>query len=233
MVRSYPSHDRDSNMYKIYYFGPGLSGCSTSIDKVLRRCLDAETAGRAVWGERLEFATPCPALEHLPRGRWTLISGRKSVIFDLLRLQLLRDIDGVVFVADLQPQRLQATRRAMEVLQLELAYHGISLAPSSKRPSFDIEELVESSRSLDIQNSYRKMMADLDALRQAKVSPSRLVPFVLQLNKNDIRGVLHEHEVIDALGFREGQVSAVTSHATQGKGVLEAFEKLAERVVSQ
>lgn len=106
---------------KVVYYGPGLSGMRASIGWLL-----------APAGEGRRFGFPCMGRVELGRpggGRRGLDLYRlpMSIYRDPARVEVLRGVDGIVFVADSQAPRGEANVEALENLEQELAAHGRAL----------------------------------------------------------------------------------------------------------
>lgn len=106
---------------KVVYYGPGLAGMTTSIVWILAQA-----------GERRGFGALCMGSASLPRPgggtlRIDMIRPPMSIYRDPARVEALRGVDGVVFVADSQAARAEANVEALENLERELAAHGRTL----------------------------------------------------------------------------------------------------------
>ncbi len=115
---------------KIVYYGPGLGGKTTNLQYIF-----AQTAGKA-GGKMISLATETDRtlfFDFLPldlgtvRGfktRFHLYTVPGQVFYDASRKLILRGVDGVIFVADSQEERMDANLEAIENLQGNLKEHG-------------------------------------------------------------------------------------------------------------
>ncbi len=115
---------------KIVYYGPGLGGKTTNLQYVYDK-----TAGQQK-GKMISLATESDRtlfFDFLPldlgtvRGfktRFHLYTVPGQVFYDASRKLILRGVDGVVFVADSQDERMDANLEALDNLQENLQEHG-------------------------------------------------------------------------------------------------------------
>lgn len=115
---------------KIVYYGAGLGGKTTNLQWIFD-----QTAGKA-GGKMISLATETDRtlfFDFLPldlgtiRGfktRFHLYTVPGQVFYDASRKLILRGVDGVVFVADSQAERMDANLEAIENLQENLKEHG-------------------------------------------------------------------------------------------------------------
>ncbi len=115
---------------KIVYYGAGLGGKTTNLQWIFD-----QTLGKA-GGKMISLATETDRtlfFDFLPldlgtvRGfktRFHLYTVPGQVFYDASRKLILRGVDGVVFVADSQEERMDANFEALENLQENLKEHG-------------------------------------------------------------------------------------------------------------
>jgi hypothetical protein len=118
---------------KIVYYGPGLCGKTTNLQYIYAKTLP-EAKGKMI---SLETGTERTLLfDFLPislgeiRGfktRFHLFTVPGQVFYDASRKLILKGVDGVVFVADFQLERLDANLESFESLRRNLAEHGEDL----------------------------------------------------------------------------------------------------------
>lgn len=120
--------------YKIVYYGPGLSGKTTNLRKI-RDIISPEHRGRLVTlctrGERTVFFDFLPvnfASIGNDRVRLHLYSVPGQAYYSLSRRVILDGIDGLVFVADSQTERLDANMDSIEDLENNLESYGLDLS---------------------------------------------------------------------------------------------------------
>lgn len=115
---------------KIVYYGAGLGGKTTNLQWIFD-----QTAGKT-GGKMISLATETDRtlfFDFLPldlgtiRGfktRFHLYTVPGQVFYDASRKLILRGVDGVVFVADSQAERMDANLEAIDNLQENLREHG-------------------------------------------------------------------------------------------------------------
>ncbi|MGD0310065.1 MAG: ADP-ribosylation factor-like protein [Acidobacteriota bacterium] len=119
---------------KIVYYGPGLGGKTTNLQH-LYDITSAENKGKlislATETERTLFFDFLPIDLGQIRGlrtRFHLYTVPGQVFYDASRKLILRGVDGVVFVADSQEERLDANLESLSNLAQNLKDHGFDLA---------------------------------------------------------------------------------------------------------
>src|SRR3981081_70966 len=115
---------------KIVYYGPGLCGKTTNLQHIF------ESTAPQSRGKLISLATETDRtlfFDFMPlelgtvrgfRTRFHLYTVPGQVFYDASRKLILRGVDGVVFVADSQEERLDANIEALENLQEHLKEHG-------------------------------------------------------------------------------------------------------------
>ena len=115
---------------KIVYYGAGLGGKTTNLQYIF------DKTGEKQKGKMISLATETDRtlfFDFLPldlgtvRGfktRFHLYTVPGQVFYDASRKLILRGVDGVVFVADSQGERMDANVEALENLQDNLKEHG-------------------------------------------------------------------------------------------------------------
>ncbi len=124
----------DEVAYKIVYYGPGLSGKTTNLRRV-RDFVAPENRGRLVTlctrGERTVFFDFLPVNFASINGtnvRLHLYSVPGQAYYALSRRVILDGLDGLVFVADSQIERMDANLDTMEDLENNLQTFGLGLS---------------------------------------------------------------------------------------------------------
>jgi signal recognition particle receptor subunit beta len=119
---------------KIVYYGPGLSGKTTSLKQVYAS-VRHETRGQLVSlsteGDRTLFFDFLPLKIEQVRGlglRLQLYTVPGQVFYDATRKLVLNGADGVVFVADSQPSATESNLESFSNLEANVAEMGIDLA---------------------------------------------------------------------------------------------------------
>src|ERR1051326_7922022 len=118
---------------KIVYYGPGLCGKTTNLQYIY------DTTAPTAKSKMISLATETDRtlfFDFLPLDLGT-VRGFKTrfhpytvpgqVFYDASRKLILRGVDGVVFVADSQEERMDANLEALDNLQDNLKEHGYEL----------------------------------------------------------------------------------------------------------
>ena len=118
---------------KIVYYGPGLCGKTTNLQYIYQKT-NPEAKGKmislATETERTLFFDFLPLALGEIRGfktRFHLYTVPGQVFYDASRKLILKGVDGVIFVADSQFERLEANQESVENLRVNLAEQGYSL----------------------------------------------------------------------------------------------------------
>ena len=118
---------------KIVYYGPGLCGKTTNLQFVYQKTAP-EAKGKmislATETERTLFFDFLPLALGEIRGfktRFHLYTVPGQVFYDASRKLILKGVDGVVFVADSQEERLDANIESLENLKVNLEEQGYEL----------------------------------------------------------------------------------------------------------
>ena len=118
---------------KIVYYGPGLCGKTTNLQYIYNKT-NPEAKGKmislATETDRTLFFDFLPLALGEIRGfktRFHLYTVPGQVFYDASRKLILKGVDGVIFVADSQMERLEANQESVENLRTNLAEQGYSL----------------------------------------------------------------------------------------------------------
>jgi len=119
--------------FKIVYYGPGLSGKTTNLQKIYDSVPEdsrGEMVNLATEDERTLF------FDFLPlelgkvsgfRTRFHLYTVPGQVFYNTSRKIILQGVDGIVFVADSAPNRLRANAESFRNMRENLTGHGLDL----------------------------------------------------------------------------------------------------------
>ncbi|HSN85589.1 MAG TPA: GTPase domain-containing protein [Thermoanaerobaculia bacterium] len=119
---------------KIVYYGPGLCGKTTNLQYIYNK-----TAPESK-GKMISLATEADRtllFDFLPldlgsiRGfttRFHLYTVPGQVFYDASRKLILKGVDGVIFVADSQEERMEANIESIRNLEANLKEHGFDLS---------------------------------------------------------------------------------------------------------
>lgn len=118
---------------KIVYYGPGLCGKTTNLQFVYRRTNPGQKGkliSLATETERTLFFDFLPLALGDIRGfkiRFHLYTVPGQVFYAASRKLILKGVDGVVFVADSQIERMDANIESLDDLRINLAEQGYEL----------------------------------------------------------------------------------------------------------
>ncbi len=119
---------------KIVYYGPGLGGKTTNLQHIFNKTAP-ERKGKmislATEADRTLFFDFLPLDLGTIRGfttRFHLYTVPGQVFYDASRKLILKGVDGVVFVADSQRERMEANVESIRNLEMNLKEHGFDLA---------------------------------------------------------------------------------------------------------
>ena len=119
---------------KIVYYGPGLCGKTTNLQHIYDRT-KADAKGKmvslATETERTLFFDFLPLALGEIRGfktRFHLYTVPGQVFYDASRKLILKGVDGVVFVADSQVERMEANVESLDNLRINLQEQGYELS---------------------------------------------------------------------------------------------------------
>jgi signal recognition particle receptor subunit beta len=175
---------------KIVYYGAGLGGKTTNLQYIFDKTADKQRSkmiSLATETDRTLFFDFLPLDLGTVRGfktRFHLYTVPGQVFYDASRKLILRGVDGVVFVADSQEERMDANVEAIDNLQDNLKEHG-----------YDFNK----------------------------------IPYVLQLNKRDLPGVMGVDDLKKELVKRGEPVFEAVAY--QGTGVFETLKEVARQVL--
>jgi signal recognition particle receptor subunit beta len=118
---------------KIVYYGPGLGGKTTNLQYIYNKTApDAKgkMISLATEADRTLFFDFLPLDLGTIRGfttRFHLYTVPGQVFYDASRKLILKGVDGVVFVADSQRERMEANIESIRNLEANLREHGLDL----------------------------------------------------------------------------------------------------------
>ena len=143
---------------KIVYYGPGLCGKTTNLQWIY----DKTNPGAK--GKLISLATETDRtlfFDFLPldlgsiRGfttRFHLYTVPGQVFYDASRKLILKGVDGVVFVADSQEERMEANIESIRNLEENLREHGFDLTSMSYALQFNKRDL---PTAMPVEQRYR------------------------------------------------------------------------------
>lgn len=185
---------------KIVYYGPGLCGKTTNLQYIYTKTA-SESRGKmislATETERTLFFDFLPLALGEIRGfktRFHLYTVPGQVFYDASRKLILKGVDGVVFVADSQYERLEANLESVENLRINLAEQGYDLAKIpyvvqyNKRDlpnAAPVEELREMLNPMGVPD-FEAVAPQGDGVFETLKAVARLV--LIELRKNSKTG---------------------------------------------
>lgn len=126
-------HTKEINC-KIVYYGPGLGGKTTNIQYIYQRT-SSQNKGQMITlnteNERTLFFDFLPLDLGEIRGfktRFHLYTVPGQVFYEASRKLILRGVDGLVFVADSQVERMEANIESLQGLEKNLLEQGYDLS---------------------------------------------------------------------------------------------------------
>jgi signal recognition particle receptor subunit beta len=126
-------HTKEINC-KIVYYGPGLGGKTTNIQYIYQKT-SSQNKGQMITlnteNERTLFFDFLPLDLGEIRGfktRFHLYTVPGQVFYEASRKLILRGVDGLIFVADSQVERMEANIESYQGLERNLAEQGYDLA---------------------------------------------------------------------------------------------------------
>ncbi|HEY5595605.1 MAG TPA: GTPase domain-containing protein [Nitrospiria bacterium] len=118
---------------KLVFYGPGLCGKTTNLQYIYKKT-NPDSKGKmislATESERTLFFDFLPLSLGSIKGfkvRFHLYTVPGQVFYDASRKLILKGVDGVVFVADSQAERMEANIESMENLRKNLQEQGYNL----------------------------------------------------------------------------------------------------------
>ena len=118
---------------KLVYYGPGLGGKTTNLEHIYSK-VSPNTRGKmislATETERTLFFDFLPVDLGTIRGfktRFHLYTVPGQVYYNASRKLILKGVDGIVFVADSQMERMEANQESMQNLYDNMAEYGYDL----------------------------------------------------------------------------------------------------------
>jgi mutual gliding-motility protein MglA len=118
---------------KIVYYGPGLGGKTTNLEHVYKKVTPStrwKLISLATESERTLFFDFLPVDLGTIRGfktRFHLYTVPGQVYYNASRKLILKGVDGIVFVADSQVDRMEANQESMQNLYDNMAEYGYDL----------------------------------------------------------------------------------------------------------
>jgi signal recognition particle receptor subunit beta len=142
---------------KIVYYGPGLGGKTTNLEHIYGK-VKPDTRGKlislATETERTLFFDFLPVDLGTIRGfntRFHLYTVPGQVYYNASRKLILKNVDGVVFVADSQIERMEANLESMQNLYDNMAEYGYDLTKIPFVVQYNKRDLPNAAPVADLQ----------------------------------------------------------------------------------
>jgi signal recognition particle receptor subunit beta len=166
---------------KIVYYGPGLGGKTTNLEHVYGK-VKPDTRGKlislATETERTLFFDFLPVDLGTIRGfktRFHLYTVPGQVYYNASRKLILKGVDGIVFVADSQIERMEANQESMQNLYDNMAEYGYDLTKMPFVIQYNKRDLPNASPLRELQVALNPGWEITDAARQ-RVAPDPAHP---------------------------------------------------------
>ena len=166
---------------KLVYYGPGLGGKTTNLEHVFGK-VNPNARGKlislATETERTLFFDFLPVDLGTVRGfktRFHLYTVPGQVYYNASRKLILKGVDGVVFVADSQMERMEANIESMQNLYDNMAEYGYDLTRIPFVVQFNKRDLPNAAPLKDLQASLNPGWPLAEAEKQAQ-TPDPSVP---------------------------------------------------------
>lgn len=163
---------------KIVYYGPGLGGKTTNLEHVYAK-VKPDTRGKlislATETERTLFFDFLPVDLGTIRGfktRFHLYTVPGQVYYNASRKLILKGVDGIVFVADSQVERMEANQEAMQNLYDNMAEYGYDLTKMPFVIQYNKRDLPNASPLADLQGALNPGWEITDVSRQRVTADS-------------------------------------------------------------
>ena len=165
---------------KLVYYGPGLGGKTTNLEYIYEKVAPASKGkmiSLATETERTLFFDFLPVDLGTIRGfktRFHLYTVPGQVYYNASRKLILKGVDGVVFVADSQMERMEANIESMQNLYDNMAQHGIDLTRLPFVVQYNKRDLPNAAPLAQLQDALNPGWPVEDPARQRPLpDPSR------------------------------------------------------------
>ncbi len=147
---------------KVVYYGPSLSGKTTNLQWVYEKTQgndNSELIELPSDQERTLFFDFLPMDVGEIRGfktRFHLYTVPGQVVYDASRRLILKGLDGVIFVADSQAERLEENLKSMENLEKNLELQGYDLKTLPMAIQYNKRDLPNALPIAELRNALNK-----------------------------------------------------------------------------
>jgi len=171
---------------KLVYYGPGLGGKTTNLEFVYNKVAPAargKMISLATETERTLFFDFLPVDLGTIRGfkvKFHLYTVPGQVYYNASRKLILKGVDGVVFVADSQIERMDANIEAMQNLYENMTQHGYDLTKIPFAIQYNKRDLPNAAPVAELQASLNPGWPVDDHAKQRPVAdPNRDSEFLV------------------------------------------------------
>jgi signal recognition particle receptor subunit beta len=157
---------------KIVYYGPGLGGKTTNLEHVYGKVAPASRGkmiSLATETERTLFFDFLPVDLGTVRGfkvKFHLYTVPGQVYYNASRTLILKGVDGVVFVADSQTERMDANIEAMQNLYENMQQHGYDITRLPFAIQYNKRDLPNAAPIADLQAALNPGWPVAEPVRQ-------------------------------------------------------------------
>ncbi|MGE0556359.1 MAG: ATP/GTP-binding protein [Gemmatimonadales bacterium] len=161
---------------KLVYYGPGLGGKTTNLEYIYEKVAPAakgKMISLATETERTLFFDFLPVDLGTIRGfktRFHLYTVPGQVYYNASRKLILKGVDGVVFVADSQIERMEANVESMQNLYDNLLQHGYDLTRIPFAVQYNKRDLPNAAPIDELQENLNPGWPVEEAARQKAVA---------------------------------------------------------------
>ncbi|HEX9704402.1 MAG TPA: ADP-ribosylation factor-like protein [Gemmatimonadales bacterium] len=207
---------------KLVYYGPGLGGKTTNLEHIYSK-VSPNTRGKmislATETERTLFFDFLPVDLGTIRGfktRFHLYTVPGQVYYNASRKLILKGVDGLVFVADSQIERMEANVESMQNLYDNMAEYGYDLTKIPFVIQYNKRDLPNAAPIKDLQGAINPGW-ELQDPTQQKPQPDSLHPgeFLSQLED----------------GQWVGRAPYLEAVAVRGDGVFDTLKHVSKMVL--
>jgi signal recognition particle receptor subunit beta len=207
---------------KLVYYGPGLGGKTTNLEHVYGK-VSPGSRGKmislATETERTLFFDFLPVDLGTIRGfktRFHLYTVPGQVYYNASRKLILKGVDGVVFVADSQIERMEANIESMQNLYDNMAEHGYDLTRMPFVIQYNKRDLPNAAPIGELQAALNPGWPILDPAKQRIVAD----PF----HPGDFLSFQQDGEWVERASFFEAV-------ALSGEGVFDTLKSISKLVL--
>jgi signal recognition particle receptor subunit beta len=208
---------------KIVYYGPGLGGKTTNLEFVYGK-VQPETRGKlislATETERTLFFDFLPVDLGTIRGfktRFMLYTVPGQVYYNASRKLILKGVDGIVFVADSQTERMEANQEAMQNLYDNMTEYGYDITRLPFVIQYNKRDLPNAAPLHELQAALNPGWEVTEAARQ------RVTPDPFRAGENLVERI-PTGEWVERAPFFEGV-------AVSGDGVFDTLKAVSKLVL--